>query len=105
MKRFLFFCFVLLSCATLCSCENIKVAILSGQAMFARNSGQLDKAEQLYQQIIDVQPDVAEHYWELATIYISARKRFLARQQIDKLKSMGREDLAQTLQRLMDQSP
>jgi Tfp pilus assembly protein PilF len=105
MKRFLFFGFIFVCCLSLCSCDNIKVAILSGQAMFARNSGQFDKAEKLYQQIIDIQPEVPEHHWELATIYITARKRFLAHRQIDKLKKMGRDDLAQTLQRLMEQSP
>lgn len=105
MKKVLFFGMILVCCLTLCSCDSMKVAVLSAQAMFARNSGQLDKAEKLYQEIIDIQPEVAEHHWELATIYITARKRFLARQQIDQLKTMGRDDLVGMLQRLMEQSP
>ncbi len=105
MKRVLIIAFLAFISLGLCSCDSLRVAVFSAQATFARNSGQLEKAETLYKKIIDLQPDVPEHYWELGTLYISANKRFQARQQLEIIKKMGRQDLAETLQKFIDLRP
>ena len=102
MKKLLFMILLLSVSFSLCSCEKFKVVVLSAKATSARNSGEMERAEALYKEIIVLQPDVPEHYWELGAFYISANKKYQARQQLEKLKKMGREDLVESLQKIID---
>lgn len=76
--------------------------MLSAKANAAKNNASLERAEELYKEIIRIQPDVPEHYWELGTLYISNHDNYKARQQVEKLREMGRNDLADNLQKYID---
>ncbi|MDP8264733.1 MAG: hypothetical protein P9M12_04550 [Candidatus Aceula lacicola] len=78
----------------------IYVAYLSLKASTAASGGNFKKAEKLYKEIIALEPNVAEHYWQLGTIYIGTHNKIEVSKQIVKLKRMGRSDLAIALKKL-----
>ena len=78
----------------------IYVVFLSLKASTAANGGNFKKAEKLYKEIIALEPDVAEHYWQLGIVYISTHNNIEFSRQIVKLKRMGRPDLVATLKKL-----
>ncbi len=78
----------------------IYVVYLSIKASAATNGGNLKQAEKLYKKIISLEPNVAEHHWELGTVYISMNNEIELSRQIVKLKKMGRSDLVTTLRKI-----
>lgn len=102
MAKKLFVSFMLIVSVCLCSCENARITILSARAMFARNNADLDAAERIYKEMIKIQPTVAEHYWELGTLYASRNNKPMALKQLEILKKLGRDDLVETLKQFID---
>jgi tetratricopeptide (TPR) repeat protein len=82
----------------------MKVAYYSATATAANSNGNLEKAEGLYKKIIELEPKVAEHHWNLASIYISMRERRKVDQEIKILREMGRNDLADQIFLLLNQT-
>lgn len=83
--------------AGLSACSKIQTGYLSAKAMAAVNGGNFTKAEELYLKIIEIEPNVPDHHWQLAGVYISSRRNAKARQEIETLRRMGRDDLADQL--------
>ncbi len=94
MKRFAFIFLVVAMSFSLCSCSKIKSGFLATQAAMAVNNGNFKKAEQLYQEMIALEPNVAEHHWYLGTVYISTKEKEKVQKEIAILRRMGRDDLA-----------
>lgn len=95
--RIILFCSAVLIAMSLSSCGKIQVGYLSAKAMSAMNGGNFEKAEELYLKVIELEPNVADHHWQLASVYISSKRNAKARQEIEKLRSLGRDDLADQL--------
>ena len=96
---------VLMMGLALVSCTEIKAGFLVAQADSALNNGNFEKAESLYQKIIVLQPDVAEHHWKLGTVYISRNRKTKAEEQIKILRAMKRDDLADQLVHFLRAQP
>ena len=80
----------------------MEIAFLSAKANAAKNNASMERAEEIYKEIIRIQPGVPEHYWELGTFYLSNNNKHRARQQVEKLRKMGCNDLADSLQKYID---
>ena len=79
--------------------QAIWITYLSMKSATAINNGSFEKAAGIRREIIAIEPDVAEHYWELGTICISRKDKIGVSRQIKKLRKMGRDDLADSLKK------
>ncbi len=79
------------------ACTQMQVGYLSAKAISATNAGSFAKAEELYLKIIELEPNVADHHWQLAGVYIASRQQAKAQKEIQVLRRLGRDDLADQL--------
>lgn len=79
------------------ACSQMQVGYLSAKAISATNAGNFAKAEELYLKIMELEPNVADHHWQLAGVYIASRQKAKAQKEIQALRRLGRDDLADQL--------
>ena len=95
-------------CMSLCSCEklgkDVKTFWLNKQAREALDEGQLEKAVELYKELIELTPDDPGLYWDLGVAYSDMGEKGKARKQIEHLRKSGHEDLASRLENLIVQA-
>jgi len=72
-------------------------------ASLAINNGNYEKAEEFYKKVIALEPNVAEHHWSLATVYVSMKENNKVKKEIEILQKMGRKDLADQALFLLNQ--
>ena len=103
MKRFLFILLIIGMGAILSGCDQLKVAYWSAIAQSATNNGSFAKAEALYNKIVDLQPNVAENYWQRGMLYIAMKESRKVLQDSATLRKLKRNDLADQLEQLLRQ--
>ena len=68
----------------------------------AYNQSHFKEAIELYKKLIEKDPQRSELYWKLGISYYSDGDRFNTRKQISQLRKLGKDDLANDLQQLLD---
>lgn len=102
MRRLIPMYVVLLLTLSLFSCEKIKSTWLVLKAETAYNQGNTKKAVELYKELIALNPTQPEFYWKLGIAHYSNNDKPSAQKQVARLKTLGRNDLADDLQQLLD---
>ncbi len=103
MGKPFFICVIFLIGFFLCSCNKIKVVSCQTNAMLAVNQGKYKEAARFYQEAAALEPNVAEHHWNLGTVYVSMKQDDQVRKEIVILKEMRRSDLASQLLSLLQE--
>ncbi len=103
MRKTLFLSLILLLSLTALSCTKLKTTLLEAQAMTAYNQGNIDRAIELYKKLVEINPTNGQYHWGLGTAYFSAGKPDNARWEVMQLRKLNRDDLADDLERLLDQ--
>ena len=80
----------------------IHTSFMMIEAQTSYNTGHIDKAIVLYQELISEYPDNAELYWRLGIAYYSSGDKLNARKQIQRLKKLKKDKLADDLQQLLE---
>jgi len=90
-------------CVFLCSCERISTAMMLMQANTSYNQGKYDKAIELYQKLIEINPANPEYHYQMGLSYFSSGDKTKVQQKANRLRKLGRDDLAQSLEQLLTQ--
>ena len=86
------------------SCAKAKSAILSEKAFRQHNEGNYDKAIVTYKRLIALDPKNAINYWDLAVAYIDKGDSKSAKLQVEQLRQLGENELANQLDFLVRKS-
>jgi len=73
------------------------------QANTAYNQGKYAQAIELYKKLVDENPDNPEYHYQLGLSYFSKGEKFRAQQKANRLRKLGRTDLAESLEQLLTQ--
>jgi len=73
------------------------------QANTAYNQGQYDQAIDLYKKLVVENPNNPEYHYQLGLAYFSKGEKFQAQQKANRLRKLGRTDLAESLDQLLVQ--
>ena len=93
---------ILLLCFLSPGCYQFKTAFGMLAAESAYNQGQFGKAVRIYQDLIEINPQSADLHWHLGIAYFSAGNYDKTAIQIERLKGLGENKLADDLQQLLD---
>ena len=86
----------------LSSCDKLKASWLITRGNTAYNNGNMDGAIALYEEALRINPDFVDIHWSLGTAYYGKGDTFNVEKQIFILKKNGKKDLAENLQKLLD---
>ncbi len=89
---------------TLGGCDSWNQYWWAKQAEEAQSNGDNKKAVDLYQKLIEVNPNEPNNYWNLAILYLDTEQEKKALEIRDKLKKVGRDDYAQRLDEVVRSS-
>ena len=101
-KSIFFTVLILSQVIILASCDKIKHSIKYAKAQAAYNQGNLNKAIELYRELIKDNPGDAKLQWDLGTVYFSKGEKLRVQKQITELRKLNRNDLADDLQQLSE---
>ena len=84
--------------------KNASKQIQYQQAQKAHNEGDFVKAIRIYQKLIVKEPDNEMYVYDLGMAYLDSKDFDGAKEQIDQLKKMDREDLAEKMESYMSEA-
>ena len=102
MKYLMLLCLFLLSSFIMSSCRKAESSWDLIKADTAYNQGNFEKAIELYKKLIEQDPQKADLYWKIGIAYYSNGEKFNTQKQIIQLKKLGKNDLADDLQQLLN---
>ena len=102
MRRLMLFCFLLFSFFILSSCGKVGASLDLIKADAAYNQGNFEKAIELYKKLIEQDAQKADLYWKIGIAYYSNGEKSNTQKQIIQLKKLGKNDLANDLQQLLN---
>ena len=94
-------------CLALSACSGFEEQLIYNDAQRAHNKKKFDLAIQLYQKLLDddpdnkIHPDNANIRYDLGVAYIDIGERQKAQHQVKELRRLKRADLAEQLEKLM----
>ncbi len=100
-RRIICFLFIVILTVAFSSCSKLKKTLKYTQAQVAYNHGKFDQAAKIYGELVALNPKDPMLHWYLGISYYSGGRFYKCEKQIAILRTMGQEELAKDLERLV----